>query len=216
MPARINKRRPDFRPWTPAWSSGPRKGRSEISSDAETTYAQTPAGRLATATTNVSIQTSDASIYCDHAEYNLDTHEALLVGNVRIFRLDTSIFAERAVYNFDSKGIRALDFHGSRVPYEFGGISVFSPGVGTQYNLRNSRFSTDDSSMPDYYLKSRRVRIYPDNRVIYIGSTLYIGTTPVFYFPYFYQSLDAQSGYSVSPGYSSEFGEFLLTGVTFR
>ncbi len=191
------------------------EGPIEISSDGETTYAQLPEGRLATATKNVSIQTSDASIYCDHAEYNLDTHEALLVGNVRIFRLDTSIFAERAVYNFDSKGIRALNFQGARVPYEFGGISVFSPGVGTQYNLRQSRFTTDDSSKPDYYLKSRRVRIYPDNRVIYIGSTLYFGTTPVFYFPYFYQSLDAQSGYTVSPGYTSEYGEFLLTGVTF-
>ena len=191
------------------------EGPIDISSDGETTYAQTPEGRLATATTNVSIQTTDASIYCDHAEYNLDTHEALLVGNVRIYRLDTSILAERAVYNFDSKGIRALDFQGSRNPYEFGGVSVFSPGVGTQYYLRQSRFTTDDSSKPDYYLKSKRVRIYPDNRVIYIGSTLYIGTTPVFYFPYFFQSLDSQSGYTVSPGYSSEYGEYLLTGVTF-
>jgi hypothetical protein len=181
----------------------------------ETTYATTPEGRVATATGDVSIQTNDVSIYCDHAEYNLDTHEALLVGNVRIYRLDTTILAEHAIYNFDSKGIRALDYHGAKVPYELGGISVFSPGVGTLYSLRQSVFTTDDSSKPDYFLKSRRVRIYPDNRVIYIGAKLYVGTTPVFYFPYFYQSLDAQSGYTLSPGYSSEYGAYLLTGVTF-
>lgn len=190
-------------------------GPIDISADGETTYAATPQGRIATATENVAIQTNDASIYCDHAEYNLDTHEALLVGNIRIYRLDTTILAQRAIYNFDSKGIRALDFQSSKVPYELGGISSFSPGVGTLYSLRDSVFTTDDSSKPDYHLRAHRVRIYPDNRVIYIGATLYVGTTPVFYFPYFYQSLDAQSGYTISPGYSSEYGAYLLSGVTF-
>ena len=81
--------------------------------------------------------------------------------------------------------------------------------------MTNGDFTTDDSSKPDYHLHARRIRIYPDNRVIFVGSTLYIGTTPVFYFPYFYQSLDQQSGYQVTPGYSSIFGAYLLTGVTF-
>ena len=62
---------------------------------------------------------------------------------------------------------------------------------------------------------ARRIRIYPDNRVIYIGATLYVGTTPVFYFPYFYQSLDQQSGYQLTPGYTSTYGAYLLTGITF-
>jgi lipopolysaccharide export system protein LptA len=190
-------------------------GPIDISSDAETTFATTPQGRVATATGNVNVQTTDASIYCDHAEYNLDTHEALLVGGVRIYRLDTTILAERAVYNFDTKAIRALDYQGTKVPYEVGGISAFSPGAGALFTLRDSVFTTDDSSKPDYFLRSRRVRIYPDNRVIFIGATLYVGTTPVFYFPYFYQSLDAQSGYAITPGYSSEYGAYLLTGVTF-
>jgi lipopolysaccharide assembly outer membrane protein LptD (OstA) len=191
------------------------EGPIDISADGETTYNNLPEGRVATATENVYIQTADASIYCDHAEYNLDTHEALLVGNVRIYRLDTSVLADRAIYNFDSKSIRALDYHGAHTPYYFGGVSVFSPGAGTLYNVRQGGFTTDDSSKPDYHLSSRRIRIYPDDRVVYIGSTLYIGTTPVFYFPYFYQSLDQQSGYTVSPGYSSTFGAYLLTGFTF-
>ena len=59
------------------------------------------------------------------------------------------------------------------------------------------------------------MRIYPDNRVIYIDSTLYVGTTPIFYFPYFFQSLDSQSGYQFTPGYSSTNGEYLLAGLTF-
>ena len=93
--------------------------------------------------------------------------------------------------------------------------SAFSPGAGAQYNIRQGSFTTDDSSQPDYRLDAHRIRIYPDNRLIYVGATLYIGTTPVFYFPYFYQSLDQQSGYTLTPGDSSIYGAYLLTGITF-
>ena len=194
---------------------GGRQGPIDISSSGNTTFGQTPAGRIATATGNVRIQTNDASIYCDRADYNVDTHEAELTGNVRIYRLDTSVVANHAIYNFDTKGIRALDFSGTRPPFAFSGVSGFSPGAGAQYNVRQGSFTTDDSSQPDYHLDAHRIRIYPDNRLIYVGATLYIGTTPVFYFPYFYQSLDQQSGFTISPGDSSEYGAYLLTGVTF-
>lgn len=187
----------------------------EISSNSQTTYRSTPEGRVATFTGAVNIVTNDASIYCDQADYNADTHEGLLTGGVRIFRNDTVLTAERAVYNFNTKAIRALDFGGEKPPFEFSSIGVFSPGQGLQYNLRNSVFTTDDRSNPDFHLSSRRVRIYPDNRIIYVGSTLYVGSTPVFYFPYFYQSLDQQSGYTLTPGYSSVYGAYLLTGITF-
>ena len=60
------------------------EGPIDIASTGETTYNSTPQGRIATATSNVNIQTNDASIFADYAEYNLDTHEALLIGNVRI------------------------------------------------------------------------------------------------------------------------------------
>ena len=192
-----------------------REGPIDISSQGGTTYSTTPAGRVATGTSGVVITTDDAVIYCDHAEYNLDAKEALLVGNVRIYRLDSSLLADRAVYNFDTKRIHALDFNGSRPPFAFGGVDLFSPLAGAQYNVREGTFTTDDSSKPDYRIKARRIRIYPDNRIIYVGATLYIGTSRVFYFPYFYQSLDQQSGYQVSPGYSSTFGAYLLGGFAF-
>ncbi len=199
-------------------ASNAQEGGIEINSTAPnggTTYSTTPAGRVATSTGGVNIQTEDASIYCDHAEYNLDTHEALLIGNVRIYRLDTSLLADRAVYNFQTKAVRALNFDGTRPPFAFSGESGFSPYAGAQFNVVNGDFTTDDHSQPDYHLHARRIRIYPDNRVVFVDTRLYVGTTPVFWFPYFYQSLDQQSGYQVNPGYSSIFGAYLLTGVSF-
>ena len=134
---------------------------------------------------------------------------------MRIYRNDTVLVSDRAIYNFNTKAIRALDFSGAKPPFEFTSTSVFSPGQGLQYNLRNGSFTTDDRSNPDFHLNAKRIRIYPDNRIIYLGATLYVGATPVFYFPYFYQSLDQQSGYQLTPGYSSVYGAYLLTGITF-
>lgn len=191
------------------------QGPIEINAQQANQVVTTPQGRVAIFTGAVNIVTDDASIYADRADYNLDTHEGLLIGDVRIFRNDSVIRAERAVYNFNTKALRALDFSGEKPPYEFSSVGVFSPGQGLQYNLRNARFTTDDRSTPDFHLNSRRVRIYPDDRIVYIGSTLYVGSTPVFYFPYFYQSLDQQSGYTLTPGYSSTYGAYLLAGVTF-
>ena len=187
----------------------------DITSDTNTDYGSTPDGRVAKFSGHVNIVTNDASIYCNEADYNADTHEGLLTGDVRIYRNDTVLVADRAVYNFNTKAIRALDFSGEKPPFEFTSTSVFSPGQGLQYNLRDGNFTTDDRSTPDFHLKAKRIRIYPDDRIVYLGATLYVGATPVFYFPYFYQSLDQQSGYQLTPGYSSTYGAFLLTGVTF-
>ena len=183
----------------------------DITAEGGTNYVN----RVAKARGNVNIVTNDASIFCDEAEYNLDTHEALLIGNVRIYRLDTVFNAERALYNFNTKAIRALDFQGLREGYFFGGVDGFSPGAGYEYRVRQSTFTSHDSSKPDYHVTARRLRIYPDDHAVYVGATLFVGQTPVFYFPYFYQSLDRQSGYRIVPGYNSEYGAYLLLGLTF-
>lgn len=191
----------------PALTSGP----IDIIAEGSTSYQN----ELAIATKNVVIQSKNAYIFADYAAYNRRLNEVLLVGNVRIYRADNIVSAQRAVYNFGTQSIRALDFRAGQPPYFFRADSVFSPGAGYQYNAQGVSLTTHDSSKPDYHLTAKRLRIYPDDRVILIGSTLYIGTTPVFYFPYFYQSLDEQGGYQILPGYSSLFGAYLGLAYSF-
>ena len=45
--------------------------------------------------------------------------------------------------------------------------------------------------------------------------TLFVGRTPIFWFPYIYQSLNDQFSYNLSPGYNSTWGAYLLTSITF-
>ena len=58
---------------------------------------------LAIADSNVYIRYGDTAIYCDYAQYNPDTRDVYLTGNVRIYRDGRLINAERAIYNLETK-----------------------------------------------------------------------------------------------------------------
>ncbi len=169
---------------------------------------------IAVAEENVIIRYGTTTIYCDFAQYNPDTRDVLVSGNVRIYREGRVFTGERAVYNLETKALTAADFRGAFPPFNFAGETFTTLGANG-YQVRDGVFTTSDNSKPDYYLRAKSVRIYPNDRVIFTNVKLYIGRTPVFWFPYIYQSLNQEQSFSLSPGYSSIFGAYLLTRYTF-
>jgi hypothetical protein len=171
-------------------------------------------GGVAVADRNVVIRYGDTVIYCDFAQYNPDTRDVLVSGNVRIFRTGQQFTGERALYNLETKVLRAADFRGSFPPFAFGGDSLGSQGSNV-YLVKEGIFTTSDSSKPDYVIKARTVRIYPNDRIIFQNARFYVGRTPIFWFPYLYQSLSKEQGFALSPGYSNTLGAYLLTQYFF-
>lgn len=169
---------------------------------------------LAIAEQNVVIRYGETAIYCDYAQYNPDTRDVLVSGNVRIYRDGRLFTAERALYNLETKVLSTADFQGESLPFRFGGESFSNLG-GNTYFVKDGLFTTSDSSKPDYYIRAKTVRIYPNDRVVFSDVKLYVGRVPVFWYPYLYQSLTAESGFSYTPGYSSTLGATLLTQFTF-
>ncbi|RYD73767.1 MAG: hypothetical protein EOP84_21030, partial [Verrucomicrobiaceae bacterium] len=171
-------------------------------------------GGIAVAEENVVIRYGETTIYSDYAQYNPDTRDVLVSGNVRIYRDGQLFTGERAVYNLETKQLTAADFRGGAYPFRFAGSTLSTLGPNA-YLVRDAIFTTSDSSKPDYVLRAKRVRIYPNDRVIFSNVRLYIGKTPVFWFPYIYQNLNQEQSFSLSPGYSSRLGAFLLSRYTF-
>lgn len=171
-------------------------------------------GGVATADDNVSIRYGEVLIYCEHAQYNPETRDILVQGNVRIYRGNQLFTGDRAVYNLETKQLTAADFRGSFTPFRFGGDTLSTLGPNA-YLVKDGIFTTSDNSKPDYYVRAKTVRIYPKDRVIFSNAKLYIGTTPVFWFPYLYQSLDKENGFLIVPGYSSIWGAHLLGQYNF-
>jgi LPS-assembly protein len=171
-------------------------------------------GGIAVAEGDVVVRYADVTIYSDYAEYNPSTHEIILRGNVRLFRDRYAFVADRAIYNLQTKALKMSDFGGPKQPFQVIGDTVLSLQEN-QYTILNGFITTSDSSKPDYQLRARTIRIYSDDRIILSNVTVFVGQTPVFWFPYVYQSLNDQFSYNLAPGYNSTWGAYLLTSITF-
>ena len=200
---------------TAGWMHGeikaPENAPIEITSTGQTTYEN----GLATARDNVAIHIGNTDIYADYAQYNSSTHEVELRGHVRIYR-DTSVYnADSGIYNTETKKIRAITARTESQPYFLAGNDVTSIEGDNAYLIKGGVFTTHDSSKPDFRLRAHKIRVYENDRVIFLNVTAYIGKVPVFWWPYLYQSLDNAFSFSISPAYYSTWGPSLLTSVTF-
>ena len=171
-------------------------------------------GGVAIAEKDVVVRYADVTIYCDYAEYNPDTHDILLRGNVRFYRDRYAFNSDRAIYNLQTKQLKMTDFGGPKQPFQVIGDTLLSLKEN-QYTILNGFITTSDTSKPDYQLRARTIRIYENDRIILSNVTLFVGRTPVFWFPYVYQSLNDQFSYNLAPGYNSTWGAYLYTTVTF-
>jgi lipopolysaccharide export system protein LptA len=177
----------------------------EITADGNTRFEQ----GVAIAEDNVQIHYGKYSIFCDYAEYNPETRDVLLVGNIRLYSPDRVMTSQRAIFNMESKQMRSLESSGEQNPIYFHAFNfrALSP---KEFHIRDAVMTTHDSSQPDFHLKPRSMRFYRDNRMIMTNATLYVGQTPVFWFPYLFSNLQ-QSAFQFVPGYDSRWGPYLLT-----
>jgi LPS-assembly protein len=182
----------------------------EITSTGETTYEN----GLATARENVAIHVGDTDIYADYAQYNSNTHDVELRGNVRIYRDASFYIAESAVFNTETKKIRATETRTTSLPYFLSGENV-SEISEHGYLINNGTFTTHDTPKPDFHLRARTIRVYEKDRVIFRNVTAYVGKVPIFWFPYIYQSLDEAFSFTIAPAFYSTWGPSLLTQVSF-
>jgi LPS-assembly protein len=209
-PAPTPAKESEFGPLLP-FQSGAAAGPVPVEINSDQTRLE---GGIAVAEGNVVVRYSGITIYCDYAEYNPNTHDIVLRGNVRLYRDTYAFTADRAIYNLQTKQLKMSDFGGPKRPFEVVGDDLLSPREN-QYTILNGFITTSDSSKPDYQLRARTIRIYADDRIILSNVTLFVGRTPIFWFPYIYQSLNNQFSYNLAPGYNSIWGAYLLTSLVF-
>jgi len=181
----------------------------EITADGNTRFEE----GVAIAEDNVQIHYGKYDIYCDYAEYNPDTRDVLLVGNIRLYTPEQVLTGQRALFNLETKQMRALEFSGSKFPMLFHAFNfrALSP---KEFRVNDGEVTADDLSKPDFHVKSRTIRINTDTRVVFLNSTVYIGKTPVFWFPYLFANIE-NNGFAFLPGYASRWGAYLLTAYSF-
>ena len=174
-----------------------------------------PLTGIATATGNVQIQYGDTEIQAGRADYNANTGDVMARDNVTVWKAGLTYKSDSVVYN-----VKTGDLTGNNIR------SSLAKGAGTllystdkfetetkfieRIDGENTFITTHDVVNPNYRLKAKQMTIYPDDRIVMKNVTVYTGNTPVFWFPYFSQPMDEEVGYTFSPGWSSNWGAFLL------
>jgi len=170
-----------------------------------------PLTGIATATGDVHIVYEGVEIKAGRAEYNANTGDIVAKENVLVLKEGQIYRGENIIYNVKTQELTANHIRSSLAPI-FYDMDNFKANTEELERIDgvNSFYTTHDSQIPNYRVKAKSITIYPGDRVIMRGVKVYAGKVPVFWFPYLVQPLDDELGYFFQPGYTSQWGAFLL------
>jgi hypothetical protein len=167
-------------------------------------------GNMASARGDVVISFGDTTIYCDYAQYDHESRNVMLSGDVRIYRGGKIFSGDRAIYNVETKQLSGAEFRTASGPFLAQAHALSAEGRET-VEAAGALLTTDDSPDPSFHVNARKVRIYQNDHTEYEDVTVYVGRTPIFWLPYLYQPAKLDQSFSLTPGVRSMWGPFLMT-----
>ena len=164
-------------------------------------------------------------IRADKIAYNRETGNIRAMGNVVFLRKGKKVEGKELFYNLggESGSLKNAKFFS---PPWYGKAKEAKIKKKGEYLLENGYITTCNLDPPHYRLKAKTVKISVDNKIEAKKVTFCIRRTPIgkpcreiplLYVPYYSQNLsekkEAESFLTFVPGYSSEWGVYLLTTV---
>jgi len=151
-------------------------------------------------------------IFANKVFLNTKTKTVTLEDDVSIYQGSTLHRSDHAIYNY---GTRQLETEGlasgvSSILLEANHFRMINHKGKKVFIGENAGITTHDVAHPNYWLRSDRTTIYPDNRIIFKNLRLYAGGTPILWLPYLSQPLGTDLGYQPIPGARTNWGFYLL------
>ena len=115
-------------------------------------------------------------------------------------------------YNFKSKVMKTGAFRTGASPFFASGAGLTLNQTNNTYSATNAVITTDDVAEPGYRIKARSLKIVPGKSFEARDATLYLGKTPIMYFPFYRRNLTRHpNNWVLAPGYRSLYGPYLQT-----
>lgn len=182
------------------------------------TFQYDRARRILTATGDVVVTYQDVTIHADRLEITLDTNDVRAEGNVIIEANRQRIRGATLAYNLVSRRGRltqtAAEYTGPMVlGTVFVRAEVVEGVLGSVTTGRGVFCSTCEGPSPVAYLTARELTVYPNDKIVGRGVTVWIGGRRIFTWPYFVIFIREQRASRLLPvvGYSEAEGYFLKT-----
>ncbi len=148
---------------------------------------------------------------CDKLTVNTQTKDAVAEGHVRIEDPKSTMEGEKIIYNFNTKIGTVANASFISPPY-FGKAQKVDKVSDTHFIAAKGYATTCDFDRPHFRIKSKKIDMYPGDKIQTKNDVLYLGRVPVFYTPFFNHSLkDPFMHVQLTPGYSKDWGPFLLS-----
>ena len=164
-----------------------------------------------TAAGNVEIFYKGAKLTCQKLTVNTETKEGLAEGGVRLESSQGIIEGESFHYNFQNKTGYLKDAIFRAAPY-FGRARNLDKVSESELIAFNGYATTCSYDHPHYRIKSKRINIFPGNKIQTKSDEFLFGDIPVMSIPYFSQSFkDPLMHVQLSPGKRKDWGYYMLS-----
>jgi len=174
-----------------------------------------PASGVTVCTNGIYVNYGSTVLTADSASVNTKTGDVVADGHVRIEHGDQIWVGDHIDYNFLTKVMRTEQFRTGKAPVFAGGTGLGGDVSNRVYTANNAYVTTDDIFDPTYRVRASRIKLVPGKSMEMWNAVLWAGKVPVFYFPYYYRSLDPRANsFNVTPGYRSSYGAFVLGTYT--
>lgn len=170
----------------------------------------------ATATGNVFVIYKGTKLSCQKLSINTQTKDAEADGNVRMEDATGVIEGTKIKYNFQTKTGIIFDSKFRANPY-FGKSDSVKKVSDAEFIAMRGYMTTCSLDNPHYRIKSRKMDIFPDDKVKTTDNTFYLGKAPLLYIPQYNHSLkEPYVHVQMTPGKSKEWGPYMLSAWRYK
>ncbi|MBN1595476.1 LPS-assembly protein LptD [candidate division FCPU426 bacterium] len=143
------------------------------------------------------------------AETDLVTNMVYARGDVVLVEKDRRIQCAEMEYNLKDRSTLMRGILFATHPWYYQGESVEKQGE-KNVTISQARFTTCNARHPHYHLTAKQIDIVLNESLTAHHAVVYVGTTPLFYLPWFRRSLkDKRPPFSVRVGYNDFEGFFV-------
>ncbi len=159
---------------------------------------------------NVVMTKGPVRLTCDRVEYSKDTHDAHAEGHVVLSSPEGIISGDKMNYNFDKMAGEMINARISASPY-YGVAPKVAKLDQNHLVMEDGYLTTCDHDKPHFRLASRKLDVYPGDKIIARNMRMILGNIPVAWIPRFSQPLDDRKPRVIyTPGFRKQWGAFLL------
>lgn len=154
---------------------------------------------------NVEVRYKDITLKTDKLVYDLNRNVIYIDTDTYLNYYGDEIFLKKLTYDVENEKIKIIDFYGYYQPYySFSKECVLEKDV---YQLSEAKVTHCNLKKPHYYFTSKKVKIYPQDKLILYSPSLVVRGIPVLWLPYYRVSLKpTKAQILIEPGYESDKG----------